>query len=151
MSAIFSRCQCAVNKQTGQTWAFPNQWQGTCQHLEDAIYSLYSHKENLKGHIWKMLFMASAAIRKTFKGGFINGLWAHNWENSFCSNIHSNYSIRPQVCTCHNSWAVVTCAKLWSDWINISLCKSFTNFLPDSDFEHINPLWNGSQVFGQYQ
>ena len=59
---FFSRCQCVVNKQTGQTWGFPNQWQGTCQHLEDAIYSLYSHKENLKGHIWKMLFMAPTAI-----------------------------------------------------------------------------------------
>ena len=25
--------------------------------------------------------------------------------------------IRPQLCTCHDSWAVVTCANLWPGWI----------------------------------
>ena len=27
---------------------------------------------------------------------------------------------RSQICTCHDSWAVVACAKLWPDWIIIS-------------------------------
>ena len=34
--------------------------------------------------------------------------------NCCTKNCHP---IRPQFCTCHNSWAVVACAKLWPDWI----------------------------------
>ena len=31
-------------------------------------------------------------------------------------NIYSNDPIRSQLCTCHESRAVVACAKLWLDW-----------------------------------
>ena len=31
--------------------------------------------------------------------------------------MRKNDKIRSQFCTCHNSWAVVTCAKLSTDWI----------------------------------
>ena len=31
--------------------------------------------------------------------------------------LNNNDPMRSQFCTCHDSWAVVTCAMLWSDWI----------------------------------
>ena len=50
---------------------------------------------------------------------FTKSVWANNWN--FVKNIffHSNYPIRSQTYTCHDSWAVVTCAKLWPDLIII--------------------------------
>ena len=42
-------------------------------------------------------------------------------ENSFCSNSYFNDSIRSQFCTCHDSSAVMACAKLWPDWTIIIL------------------------------
>ena len=47
---------------------------------------------------------------------FTKLLWAHDWnlcEHSLCFYQCSNDSIRSQTCTCHDSWAVMTCAKLW--------------------------------------
>ena len=54
-------------------------------------------------------------------------------KSSFYSNFNSNNgNIRSQICTCHDSRAVVTCAKLWPDWIIIfyvrTLCIFFTSF-----------------------
>ena len=43
--------------------------------------------------------------------------WLKSWENSFCSSADFNDTIRSYFCTCHNSWAVVTCAKIWPDCI----------------------------------
>ena len=45
-------------------------------------------------------------------------LWVHDW-NSLCFNYELDDPIRSQICACHDSWAVMTCAKLWSDWIII--------------------------------
>ena len=42
-----------------------------------------------------------------------------------CNN---NYPIRSQICICHDSWAVVTCAKLWPDWIIIVKVRSISIF-----------------------
>ena len=36
-------------------------------------------------------------------------------KNCCRSYTKNNYEIRSQLCTCHNSWAVVACAKLWAD------------------------------------
>ena len=50
----------------------------------------------------------------------------HKWVMSSSLKFHkkSSYSkfyyndpIRSQFCTCHDSWAVVACAKLWPYWI----------------------------------
>ena len=50
----------------------------------------------------------------------------HIWFRSSLSTSHkkscdyylmNNYPIRSQFCTCHDSWAVVTCANLWPDWV----------------------------------
>ena len=35
-----------------------------------------------------------------------------------CSNMKVYYPTRSQLCTCHDSIAVVTCADIWRDWIN---------------------------------
>ena len=53
---------------------------------------------------------------------FLNGVWAHlikSCGNSFCCNSNSNNPIRSQICTCHDSSAVMARAKLWHDQINI--------------------------------
>ena len=35
-----------------------------------------------------------------------------------CQQIDfSGIAVKSQICTCHDSWAVVACAKLWPDWI----------------------------------
>ena len=39
-------------------------------------------------------------------------------ENAFCSNSVSDELIRSKFCTCHDSQAVVTCAKFWPDLIS---------------------------------
>ena len=38
-------------------------------------------------------------------------------ENIFCCNHYSDDAIRPWFCSCHDSWAVVACAKSWSDYM----------------------------------
>ena len=48
-----------------------------------------------------------------------------------------------QFCTCHDSSAVVTCAKLWDDWI-ISLQVKANIFLEDFEYKLINHLWNST-------
>ena len=47
---------------------------------------------------------------------FMNSLFKTH-QNSFYSNFDSNNPIRLQFCTCHDSTAVMTCAKLWPDQI----------------------------------
>ena len=37
--------------------------------------------------------------------------------DSCCSWLKNNNQIRSQFCTCHDNSVVVTCAKLWPDWI----------------------------------
>ena len=68
------------------------------------------------------------------------GLWAHNWNLVVvisAVNYNFNYPISLQICTCHNSSAVVTCAKLWTDWI-IIFQERATWFFQDLDYELIN-------------
>ena len=50
------------------------------------------------------------------------------FKNSLCSNLDSNDSIKPPICTCHDSRAVMTCANLWLDWIIISHLRAITIF-----------------------
>ena len=45
-------------------------------------------------------------------------------EKSFCPDFDSNDRISSQFCTCHDSWAVMTCAKLWPDSIIIFQVKA---------------------------
>ena len=38
-------------------------------------------------------------------------------ENLFCYNFDFDKSIRSQICTCSDNWAVMICANLWPDLI----------------------------------
>ena len=37
------------------------------------------------------------------------------WKYYSSSSFDTNDPVRPQICTCHDSWAVMTCANLWPD------------------------------------
>ena len=43
--------------------------------------------------------------------------WKQSCKNMNCSYVNNHNQIRSQFCTCHDSSAVMTCAKLWPDWI----------------------------------
>ena len=69
-------------------------------------------------------------------------------ENSVYSDVESNDTIMGHFCTCHNSSAVVTCAKLTHDWITIfhaTAMHIFTRF-------GLHPLvmWVHSQLICMY-
>ena len=54
------------------------------------------------------------------KTHFTKDWWAHNpnhIKNNVCSSVKNIYQNRSQFCTCHDSLAVMTCAKLLPDWI----------------------------------
>ena len=50
-----------------------------------------------------------------FYRSFMNSWLKFCW-NLFCSNFDFNYLNRSEFCTCHDSWAVMACAKFWPDW-----------------------------------
>ena len=53
--------------------------------------------------------------------GFMSS-WLKSCENIFCDNFNSHAPIRSQFCTCHDSLAVVACAKLEpGGWFNIKM------------------------------
>ena len=47
------------------------------------------------------------------------GLVIEILKNTLCFNYNFRDPVRSQMCTCHDSWAVATYAKFWSDWIMI--------------------------------
>ena len=63
---------------------------------------------------------------------FTNSGWAHDW-NLIKKTFHSHFIfsdlIRSQFYTCHNSWAVVTCAKLWPDQSISFHARATSNFI----------------------
>ena len=65
-----------------------------------------------------------------------------SWKSS-CCNYDSGAPIRSQICTCHDSLAVVTC-KFMTWWVDYILNKSNVNFLQHLDYELIKVLWNES-------
>ena len=60
----------------------------------------------------------------------------------FCSGFHLNGPVRSAFCTCHDSWAVVICAKLWPDMIIILITRP--SLIPRRlDYDLENSWWNG--------
>ena len=59
----------------------------------------------------------------------VNELKKNTLKNSYSSSLDSCATIRSKFCTCHDSLAVVTCAKLWPDsgWLDISFHVRITN------------------------
>ena len=67
-------------------------------------------------------------------------------KNVCCSNIKNiNDPSRPQSYTCHDSWAVVTCAKLWPDWM-IKIKTRAKRISQNISYELIDSFWNGFLV-----
>ena len=65
-----------------------------------------------------------------FHERFMN-LYTKSFKNICCSDMKNNNLIRSQFCTCHDSWAVMVCAKLWPDWIieiKIRVTRTFKRF-----------------------
>ena len=79
---------------------------------------------------------------------FTKSLWAHDWNlgKKICSNFDSDDPIRTQFCTCHDSSAFMTCAKLWPDMMNF-FCTRATHIQWDLDHELINPSYNGFLMY----
>ena len=106
---------------------------------------------------------------------FMNSLWAHNQnltKMKFCSQIYSDYTIRSQICTCHDSLAVMTCANLWLDriiifhtratyvftlfklWVHdmlVKLCVGVISFLGDTPVCNLIPRIRGHFVYAPSQ
>ena len=41
------------------------------------------------------------------------------WKSFLLLECDCDETVRSQISTCHDSWAVMTCAKLWPDWVII--------------------------------
>ena len=103
-------------------WRMTSDWRSTCQSGNTTLsvnpfhttffeetrkyISIFYHFSKLKGHNYEMVDERVC---------------------SFCSSFVSNDAIRSKISTCHDSWAVVACAKLWPN-LNFFLCKSNTYF-----------------------
>ena len=62
--------------------------------------------------------------------------------------MKNNNQIRSQFCTCRDSWAVVTCEKLWHDWIIRSIFTVKRIFIRFQLWAHgLSVIW----VPGHYQ
>ena len=65
---------------------------------------------------------------------FTIALWVCDWKlvkSLLAVILIFNDPFRWQCCTCHASWAVVACAKLWLDWIimfHVRIIGSFFRF-----------------------
>ena len=70
-------------------------------------------------YCWWVFYIFMAITNGTWVH-FTKSLWTHNLnlvKNTWCSCMKNNNGIRLQVCTCHDSWAVLACANVWPDWI----------------------------------
>ena len=102
------------------------------------------------------LWMASQFYRYLSQGPCVTLPGAYPFNKSLQANdpnlkgfvlllcIHY-YQTRPHLCTCHDSSAVVACAKLWHDYMIKNKIRA-NAFSQNSDFELINRLWNGSHT-----
>ena len=72
-------------------------------------------------------------------------LWLKSRTNHFYSIFYDNHPIRSQFCTCHDSGAVVTCAKLRPDLVTIVHVTATIDFRR-LGYEFINHSWNGAVI-----
>ena len=81
--------------------------------------------------------------------------WAYiiqSCKNSLRSNFLTYDPIRSQICTCHDSWAVVACAKFCYLIKSSSLPVRVTCvFLQDLNFELIKFSWNRPLLYWQME
>ena len=91
---------------------------------------------------WTQLMLQHSVQLMESRTRFTGGLWIHNsiLEKN-CMKTDNKF--RSQTCTCHDSWAVMTCANLWPHWIIGIMIK--TKRHQDSAYGLINCFWNGSR------
>ena len=115
--------------------------------------SYSSHVAEIYGNniffIWFMvisLHRFAVLFCDPFYKGFICSLKSD--KNYLCFSYCSDDSIRSQLCTCHNSWAVVICAKLGPDYIvGIFIGIRTTWFHQHKDCELTNSSWTETLVW----
>ena len=61
-------------------------------------------------------------------------------DNFCCCNFYCNDPVRSHFCTCHDSWAVMTCAKLWPDQTTISHLRAHDIFISFGLWAHKPPV-----------
>ena len=133
------------------------------------LWTIFSEKFPPYLDVWKLFWWCSTSVkciciiwlrrreatftylsREPFRKGFMS-LWLKSCENIHCFSRDSWDLIRSQFCTCHDSYAVVSCAKVlpndffffffrWHDFFFMS-----HEFLEDLDHYLIKPLWDWSQ------
>ena len=97
-------------------WYFPWRW------ISDSFPDLQQHT----GGWTSQKYDAQEPVSQRFYELIIQLL-----KNSCGSYLKNNDPIRSQFCTCHDSWAVMACAKLWPDCvikIRITSHQIFTIF-----------------------
>ena len=108
-----------------------------CSAVMSVIWALCLRGSWIQVRAWSLTFQG--ASHKWFMS-----LWLKSREYSLSSNSYFNDLFRSQFCTCHDSWAVVGCAKLWPDLIIFHL--KWRCILQNFRYELINHLWNGAMV-----
>ena len=67
-----------------------------------------------------------------------NRLWVRNknFQKHFCYNSDIKDSIKSQFCTCHDSWAVMACEKLWFNLMIIFHKRTAQSFIRFGLLDH---------------
>ena len=112
---------------------------------------LWTQHSSWKEATQHLIKPSTSTIDQNSWGHFIKGFWAHNpnlikihekknkWNK--IHQIKDNDQARSQFCTCHESSAVVTCAKLLLDWfIGIKIWAK--GFSQDLSYKLMYHLWN---------
>ena len=119
---------------------FHNEWCVLWDHTVGRVFqsAIYIHK--MMSQAAEFTATIGGVSSMTHFTQFTNGLYAYSL------NLYSNDSVRSQFCTCHDSSAVMTCAKLGPDQIMIFQVKVtwiFTRFgfVPKSPINKIPALF----------
>ena len=91
---------------------------------------------------WKGLLMSMVLTQEPY---CIQVLWDHNTKFVVeTKDILINDQIRSQIGTCHDSWAVMTCANWWTDYTIKIKTRGIRIFPHDFNYVLMNPLCHGS-------
>ena len=87
-----------------------------------------------------------SSIHPPSSGTHFTKIYEFITQNYFCSVFHFNEAIRPQICTCHDSSAVMACAKLWPDLTIIFHTRARNIFKQFGSWAHkLFVTWVGSR------
>ena len=141
---------CTVyRKATDQTVPPPHRWFLYCE-----LWQSIEQTVEWIGNAWASMDLTVLTVYMLHAGnqGLIpQKIPDHAWNLPYSVLLlhsNSNDPIRPQICTCHDSWAVMAWANLWHDWITIFCIRTIHNLVI---FElYIPNLLNVFQDLSQY-